>query len=113
MKKRILVKRKDVDGRNVEFLYHLYENYGDPTAMLYKISAEKLINWIDEHPEDEHMFQIYDADGTLTRVITVDSYFKYLDNGGVEFVESYLKSPSNDGYGDNIDSLPTYTDENQ
>lgn len=112
MKKRILVKRKEFEGRNVEFLYHLFENDGDPTPALYRISSEKLINWINDHPEDENMFEVYDLDGTLTRVITVEPYMKYLDSGGVEIVEPYLKSPSNDGHGDNLDSLPLYTDEN-
>jgi len=82
---RILIKRKEKDGKNVEFHY---ENSED--GKVYSVTIENIVKYINNKT---YVFHTKDKDGTLVLV---------------NVVSDYIKSPSNDGKSDNVDSLPTY-----
>lgn len=82
---RTLIKRKEKDGKNVEFHY---KKDGDETT--YKVTIENIVKYITNKTFE---FFTKDEDGSLV-LVTV--------------VSDYVKSPSNDGKSDNIDNLPKY-----
>lgn len=83
---RILIKRKVKDGKNIEFHYVNTNNEKVP----YKVTIETIVKYINDKT-----FEFHTKDEDSSLVI-------------VEVVSDYIKSPSNDGKSDNVDSLPTY-----
>jgi hypothetical protein len=82
---RTLIKRKEKDGKNIEFHYKK-----DNDEATYKVTVEQIIKYINNKT---FYFFTKDEDGSLVLV---------------EVVSDYVKSPSNNGKSDNIDNLPKY-----
>jgi hypothetical protein len=83
--KYILTKRKEVNNKNTAFIY-TKEN----ETVTYSATTPTIISWIKTNVKT---FETKDVDGSYTKV---------------KVVEDFLKSPSNNGTTDNIDSLPKY-----
>ncbi len=98
---KVLVKRKEENGKNIEFRYQLKKQYEDTSSTIvfsqtfYPISLKNIIAAIKQGEK----FYTKDSNGMDSLAVV---------EGGDQ-IEEYISSLSNDGKTDNINNLPTYS----
>lgn len=97
--KRIITKRKEENGVNIEFqITPKFDNKIEPLFYKEKIPTTISLNNIISDIKSSKKYYTKNLDESLSEVIV---------KGG-DKVEEYISSPSNDGTFDNIDKLSTY-----